>query len=115
MSCNTKTYTFIVNQGADESRLITLVSDSTDLPINITGYTFESEIKFNYSDVNVVTTITCTIVDAIEGKFRISLSAAQTTSMLAGEYVYDIKMTTNSNVISRVLQGQLIVSPEVTS
>lgn len=47
----------------------------------------------------------------------VSLTATQTDSLKAGRYVYDIEIEDNSTpaVVTRVLEGQVIVTPRVTS
>ena len=48
------------------------------------------------------------------GEIKIQLSAAQTTAMKAGRYVYDLEITSSGGAVSRVVEGQLEVNPGVT-
>ena len=55
---------------------------------------------------------------ATDGIITLSLTNAQTDSLRAGKYVYDVEMSfvdSDSNVvIERVLEGRIVVSPSVT-
>jgi len=45
---------------------------------------------------------------------RLILSDTQTNSMKAGRYVYDVEITSPSGEKTRVLEGQVEVTPGVT-
>ena len=47
------------------------------------------------------------------GQVTLSLTATVTAGLASGRYVYDVELTTGSTV-SRVLEGLVTVSPEVT-
>jgi hypothetical protein len=57
-------------------------------------------------------TFTVTI-DALNGEVTLSLTATQTAALTAGRYVYDVELTIGSTV-SRVIEGIVTVTPEVT-
>ena len=57
---------------------------------------------------------TTSIPDPSSGEIKIQLSAAQTTAMKAGRYVYDLEITSSGGAVSRVVEGQLEVNPGVT-
>jgi hypothetical protein len=44
----------------------------------------------------------------------ISLSAVQTSAMRAGRYVYDVEIVDSIGNVTRVVEGQLEVTPRVT-
>ena len=45
----------------------------------------------------------------------ISLTNAQTNAMKAGRYVYDVEITSSGGTKTRVLEGQLEITPGVTT
>jgi len=48
------------------------------------------------------------------GKISIHATAAQTNTIVAGDYVYDLEITSSTGIVTRVMQGRAIVSPQVT-
>ena len=53
-------------------------------------------------------------VDATTGEITISLTAAQTNALVAGRYVYDAEITSAGGTVTRVIEGQIEVTPGVT-
>jgi len=50
-----------------------------------------------------------------DGKIRISLTDTQTSAIKAGRYVYDVESTAPTTLKkSRVLEGRINVTPEIT-
>jgi hypothetical protein len=49
----------------------------------------------------------------VAGTIEISISAAVTSAIAAGNYIYDLELTSGTTV-TRLLEGQFYVSPEVT-
>lgn len=82
--------------------------------IDITDYEFDSQIRKSYYSSTPAATITTSIHDAANGEVKLSLSAAQTANIKAGRYLYDVRMTTPDNVITRVIEGIITVTPQIT-
>jgi phage tail sheath gpL-like len=92
-------------------------TDSNDAPVNLTGYTAAMQLRQNYnSEVADLTLTTAnggiSIVGAT-GTITITATAVQTGLLDPGFYVYDLELTSGSN-ISRLIQGQLTVAEQVT-
>ena len=81
-------------------------------PINLSQYTVNSQMRKSYYSTTAIT-FTSTVVDAVQGTLKISLSATQTANVSPGRYVYDVTITTNS-VVTRVIEGIVTVLPSVT-
>lgn len=64
-------------------------------PLNIGGYTIDSDIK-GLIDLAQVATFTPTLTDAANGEFRLELSPATTTGLSTGQYGYDVSLTSGS-------------------
>ena len=45
---------------------------------------------------------------------RDRLTAAQTNAIAAGRYVYDVEITSGEGIVTRVVEGQIEVTPGVT-
>jgi hypothetical protein len=48
------------------------------------------------------------------GTVVINITAAQTTALTAGSYVYDLELTSGGGVVTRILEGKFVITPEVT-
>jgi hypothetical protein len=48
------------------------------------------------------------------GVITVSLTATETAALAAGRYVYDLEMVSSGGLVTRLLEGVVTVSPEVT-
>lgn len=80
-------------------------SDSTLIPVNLTGRTIKISIFYGETTI----TKDATITDAVAGEFKFTFTPAETRSFpLGGVAIYEIEVTTNG--IQRTLQsGKIIV------
>jgi len=102
-----------INQGADYIDVL-VMRDTAGSPVDITNYVFTSQIRKSYYAANVAASLTITVTDASNGVASIICTAANTTNIAAGRYVYDIYMVDTANVTSRIVEGIAVVSPQVT-
>ena len=102
-----------MDQGATFNNVINITDDVTNTPVNVSGYTVTSQIRRSYYSVNATANIVCTITDASNGEVTMSLSAANTANIKAGRYLFDVKTVDGSNVVSRILEGIITVTPQV--
>lgn len=103
----------IIDQGATYQTVIT-IADANNIPIDLTGYTGNSVIKKAYSSLNVATTFTVS-VNGVLGQVSLSLTANQTANIVAGRYVYDVKLTDAIGNITRIAEGIATINPRVTT
>jgi hypothetical protein len=103
-----------VDQGATFSSTITLVDDVTNLPINVALYNVRSSMKRSYYSANASANLVCTIVDGANGLVSLSLANTVTSNIRAGRYVFDVTTRDNNNIVSRVIEGTITVTPGVT-
>lgn len=91
------------------------VTDDNDVPLDLTGYTARAQLRKSYGS-NSSTAFTVTIKSpTTAGQLAISLSSTQTTALKAGRYVYDIEIVrTSDSTVTRILEGIITVTPEVT-
>lgn len=87
-------------------------------PVNLTSYTAELQIRSLPSSPDAVLTLNTSnggiAITALTGTIACHATAAQTTLIDEGTYYYDIEITSLSGIVTRVAQGQVIVSAEVT-
>ena len=103
---------FTIDQGSNFTADID-VTDSDGDALNLTGYSSGGQIRKSYSSTTY-TAFTASISSVIGGTVRIALSAVQTGALKAGSYVYDVEITSASGDITRVVEGQIEVTPGVT-
>lgn len=104
----------IVDQGSTFNTILTLTDDTTNLPINVAGYSINANIKKSYYSTNNTAVFTSTINDAANGNVTISLLSTTSSNIKAGRYVYDVKITSPGNTVTRVIEGILTVTPKVS-
>ena len=101
----------IIDQGTTFSTIINLTDDNGD-PIDLTGYTGDSEMRKHYTSSN--STSFGVSLGGVDGTVVLTLSANQTSNLIPGRYVYDVEVTSGANVVSRIVEGIVTVTPEVT-
>lgn len=104
-------YNIIIDQGSDYVLNFDFERNGVPLPLN--GYSIRGHIRPTRTSSTLTASFTGTTVDASIGSFKISLLAATSTTIAAGLYYYDIEIY-NGSLISRVLQGTLQITQEVT-
>jgi len=100
------------DQGSNFSSEIT-VTDVDDGPIDLTNYTARGQIRRTYTSSTSTSFVTA-INMPIRGVISVSLTSDTTSNMKPGRYVYDIEIVSNTNVVTRVIEGQFILTPSVT-
>tara|TARA_B100000902_G_C27056121_1_gene786681 strand:+ start:546 stop:881 length:336 start_codon:yes stop_codon:yes gene_type:complete len=105
-------YNFTLEQGTTFSREIT-VQDSGSA-MNLTGYTPRMQMRSTHDSSTIALTFTASISNAAQGKIQLSAAAAATTAVEEGLYVYDLEIESSSSGVTRLMEGQVTVTPEVT-
>lgn len=102
----------VIDQGTTYSATLNLTDENGD-PLNLSGFTANSQIRKWYTSSNSVAFTTS--VNVSSGEITLSLTANQTSNLSSGRYVYDVEITeTSTNAISRIVEGIVTVTPEVT-
>tara|TARA_X000000950_G_scaffold127347_1_gene159261 strand:- start:2198 stop:2530 length:333 start_codon:yes stop_codon:yes gene_type:complete len=101
-----------IDQGTDFSVTVD-VTDANGSPLNLSGYTAASQIRKSYASSSASATFT-TSISASSGQVTMSLTDTQTSGLAAGRYLYDLNITSSASVTTRVVEGQVIVTPGVT-
>jgi hypothetical protein len=102
-----------LEQGVTYNTQITL-DDNYGSPINLSGFTVASRAKRSYFSETVYLNFAASIYDAANGIIQLSANSAVTANVPAGKLVYDVIIKDSSNNVTRVVEGQIIVSPGVT-
>jgi len=101
-----------IDAGSSFSAIIS-VKGSDGLPLNLTGYTVASQMRKSYGSLTAYA-FTATIYDAASGKVRIVMPATTSSGIKPGRYLYDIEVTSPVPEKLRVVEGIVVVTPEIT-
>lgn len=104
-----------IEQGTDFTTQLTL-ADNTNAPYNLTGFTINSQARKSYYSANVAIVFNATAYDAGNGVIQLTANSASTAAVSPRQQlVYDVIIRENeTGIVTRVLEGQIFVSPSVT-
>ncbi len=110
-------YNFTIDQGAQYNTTI-VYEDGSGNPIDLTGYTAEMQLREqssspNPADLTLSTSNGGIVITPLTGTLAITMTTAQTGALTARFYVYDLELSVGG-VVSRLIQGQITVSAQVT-
>ena len=109
-------YNMVCPQGSTFNQELTYSIDS--VPVNLTGYSARMKVKEKYSSatskLDLNTSNGKITLGGITGTIIINVSASETEDVPAKEYVYDLELVSSGNVVTRLIEGKFIVTPEVT-
>lgn len=109
-------YNFVCPQGATFSKQLTWQIDN--IPVDLTSYVARMQVREKYSSPSAVVTLTTEngglTLGGDEGIIEIDIAASSTTNLVAKEYVYDLELISSSDIVTRLIEGKFIVTPEVT-
>jgi hypothetical protein len=110
------TTNLIIDQGATWEITFTY-KNASGSAINLTEYTAALQLRTNYDAASPSLSLTSPsggiVLGGTAGTIAITASATQTGALVAGEYVYDLEITTGTKV-TRLVQGRITVTPQVT-
>ena len=102
----------LIEQGATFSTTVN-VEDTAGAAINLYGYSASSQMRKSfYATSNTI--ITATITGNANGEITLSMTAAATANLTPGRQVFDLLITSPTNVKTRVVEGIIVISPGVT-
>lgn len=108
-------YNFTIEQGATFNLLMTWRIDN--VAVNLTGYTARLQARIDVDETDTILSLTTgagITLGGAAGTITLDQSAAQTAVLPKGEYVYDLELQSSGGVVTRLLQGELNISAEVT-
>jgi hypothetical protein len=81
-------------------------------PINLTGYTIDSDVKKISGDRAIVSfSFTPSITNAVDGLFTLSLAPSVTEPLPLGDYQYDVSLTSSGGTRYYLIKGVATVQP----
>ena len=111
------TFNTTIDQGADWF-INFIYEQPAGTPVNISGYTAALQVRTSPLAKTAVLTLTNTsgiTITGAEGLLECHATALQTSEITNGKYAYDIEITAPvTGVVTRIAQGTIMVSPQVT-
>jgi hypothetical protein len=101
-----------ISQGSDFSE--TFVStESNGTVSNLDGYSGAAKMK-KHPGATTSTSFTVSIIAAI-GEVAIAMTSGVTNGLEPGRYYYDVKLTSGSGAVSRLVEGMAFVRAGITT
>ena len=101
-----------VDQGADYVTTINVTDDDSNNAINLTGYQGSAQLRKYYTSATYYSfTVT---IDGPAGEVTLGLSANTTNAITPGRYVYDCEVADTTGKRSRLIEGIVTITPQVT-
>lgn len=110
-------YDITIEQGATFS-LVLSWKDSQGNPIDLTGYTAKMDVRRSYSSSDTLLSLRTNgegiQIQELNGKINLSASAELTEKLPPVSAVYDLELTSPGGIVTRLLEGRVVISPEIT-
>lgn len=103
----------VIEQGTDFSTTLT-VQDTSGNATDLTGYTAAGQIRKHYTSNTAINFTVAFGTPRTNGQLTLSLGRTTTANMEYGRYVYDVEITNSANTRSRLVEGIVTLTPEVT-
>lgn len=100
----------LMDQGATFTTSYT-ITDNDDQPIDFSTYTANSQMRKTYTSSN---SYAFSVDLFANGQINLSMTANSTASIVAGRYVYDVEVQDLNGKVSRLIEGIVTVTPNVT-
>lgn len=108
-------YNMVCPQGSTFNQVLTYSIDN--VAVDLTGYFARMKVKEKYSssiaELDLTTENGSISLGGEEGTITINVDAANTEALVAKEYVYDLELI-SGDIVTRLIEGKFIVTPEVT-
>ena len=107
----------LIEQGATFVKDL-IWKDSNGVPVNVTGYTARMQVRPHKSSTTVIVEASTDngyiTMGTDDGAIGISIPAAITAAITQTRGTYDLEITDTEGVVTRLLEGGVEISKEVT-
>lgn len=108
-----------IKQGETFNEVLYYSSGNPASPVNLTGYTAKLQIRHREgSKANLITLTSGSgiTLGGATGSITLYISAATTSTISTSDNraIYDLKITSGSGVVTRIFQGKVYISTQVT-
>ena len=105
-------------QGATFRKALVWLAPDKTTPIDLTGCTARMQVRSEIESTTVLLELTtengCIVIDGPAGKLTLHLSPAATAAIAWESGVWDLEVVHPSGDVTRLVQGSISVSREVT-
>ncbi len=113
-------YPFQVLAGSDFAEPI-FYQNEDGTPVNLTGYTAALQVRRTTASPTPALSLatgTGLTLTPLEGKILVTITQEQGRALCLDNarttYLYDLEITSPGSLVTRILEGRLVVLPEVT-
>jgi hypothetical protein len=89
------------------------VTDAVGVAVNVTGATWDADIREVADDASPVAQLTCTPVSGDPSSVTVKLTPVESAKLVKDTYVYDVQMTLNTEV-QTLVAGSIRVTKDVS-
>ena len=111
------TYNFTIEQGATFTRDF-VYKDSNNVVVNLTGYSARMQIRPSKESSTILVEATSAngklAITPAQGKISLQLSASETDLAGFDVAVYDLEIESTSGIVTRLIEGAVTISRQVT-
>jgi hypothetical protein len=105
-------YNLIIDQGTDFA--LEFIVKESGTAKSLSGDTARAQLRPTKDSSTLTETFTCLVEDgSVTGKITAKLSNTETSAIAAGRYYYDLELV-DSGIVTRLLEGTVTVTQEVT-
>jgi len=117
MTTNPGTYDITIHQGATFGLVLTW-KDDTEEEVDLTGFSARLQMRESIDAEEPFLTLTTEnggiTLGGATGTITLSSAASDTAALAVTSGVYDLELISGSGIITRLLQGSVLISREVT-
>lgn len=104
----------IINSGSDFSQSFTLEGNDSNSTFDLTNYTVASQMRKWAGSSSYTSFSTVVVNPPSEGQILLTLTSEQTKNLKSGRYIYDVVITDNYGLKTRVIEGNILVREGAT-
>lgn len=101
-----------IDQGTTFTKNITVNNAANTASANLAGYSGRAQFRKEYTS-NTYTSFDVSITANV-GLVTIGLTSNVTSNTEYGRYVYDVEIVSNTGIVTRIVEGFMTITPEVT-
>lgn len=109
----------VMFQGAswDYQLTWTTTAGTVTAPVDLTNYSARMQVRDSYDSSDILLSLTSgtgITLGGTAGTIYLESSAATTAGITDGKFVYDLELVSQAGYVTRLVEGQMHVKPEVT-
>ena len=106
-------YDIVIDQGSDFAIEVQIQQNSAN--VNLSTHSARAQLRPTPTSSTKTADFTCSIINASQGRIKMSLGNSVTANISNGKYYYDLELVNSSDSsVTRLIEGVARVTPEVT-